>query len=426
MPCTATMRPVLPGVHELSGMEPEPRREHAVGGHRRAAALHVSEHGHAGLEAGAALDLGAKERADPAEPHEAVLVELVGGEHLVLLTTVEGQTSALGHDHDRESLTASVPGADHARDLVDGALDLWHEDAVRATGQSGGRGEPARVAAHDLDDHDPVVRLRGGAQAIDRIRRHLDGRVESERAVRADHVVVDGLRDAHDREAVRVELASDVHGVLAADRDERVERVVLLRRPDGLDPAVMAVRVVAGRLQDRAAELQDAGEALVGERHPGVGITETAVATQQTDGNVAVLVQLSSGAADHGVEPRAVAAGGQDPTRIPVFYRDARAPMSTTCEPSQLLAKRRSPRERDRRGASRGQLSRILRREHRMQDLRARVRREPAQPRGREAERQRDRGAFHAAHRRCKGREHMTADRRPQLTSHGADLPIRP
>ena len=53
-------------MRELRGLEPVARREHAVARSGRAAALHVAEHGDAGLEAGALLDLVAEHLADAA------------------------------------------------------------------------------------------------------------------------------------------------------------------------------------------------------------------------------------------------------------------------------------------------------------------------------------------------------------------------
>ena len=85
-------------------------------------------------------------------------------------------------------------------------------------------GDPARVAAHHLDDHHAVVRLGGRVQPVDRLGADGDGRVEAEGVVGRREVVVDRLRDADDREVVLgVQPRGDAERVLAADRDERVE-----------------------------------------------------------------------------------------------------------------------------------------------------------------------------------------------------------
>src|SRR5205823_3150736 len=65
-------------VHEVGRLQPVARRKHAVARGRRAAALHVPEHGHARLEAGALLDLVGQLRADAAlrESHVPELVDV--------------------------------------------------------------------------------------------------------------------------------------------------------------------------------------------------------------------------------------------------------------------------------------------------------------------------------------------------------------
>ena len=66
--------------------------------------------------------------------------------------------------------------------------------------------------------------LRRRVEAVDRLGRDVDGGVEAEGVVRGGQVVVDGLGYADDLDAVLVDQACrDPQGVLAADRDERVD-----------------------------------------------------------------------------------------------------------------------------------------------------------------------------------------------------------
>ena len=78
---------------------------------------------------------------------------------------------------------------------------LGDQDPVGAAGDAREDGDPAGVAAHHLDDHHAVVRLRRRVQAVDRVGRDLDRGVEAERVVGADDVVVDRLRHADHRHA---------------------------------------------------------------------------------------------------------------------------------------------------------------------------------------------------------------------------------
>ena len=108
-------------------------------------------------------------------------------------------------------------------DLVDVERALGHEDHVGAAGHARVGGDPAGVAAHDLDDDHAVVRLGGRVQAVDRVGRDLHRGLEAEGVVGAREVVVDRLGHADDRHAVGGELRGDAERVLAADRDQRVD-----------------------------------------------------------------------------------------------------------------------------------------------------------------------------------------------------------
>ena len=85
--------------------------------------------------------------------------------------------------------------------VVDDRL-LGDEDVVGAARDPAHQRDPARVAAHRLDDDDPAVRLGRRVAAVDRLGRDVHGRVEAERVVGAVEVVVDRLRDADDRQAL--------------------------------------------------------------------------------------------------------------------------------------------------------------------------------------------------------------------------------
>ena len=105
---------------------------------------------------------------------------------------------ALGDDDDREAAALGVAAAQAVADLLDVERPLGDEDDVGAAGEAAVGGDPARVAAHDLDDDDAVVRLRRRVQAVDRVRGDLHRGLEAEREVRAREVVVDRLGDADD------------------------------------------------------------------------------------------------------------------------------------------------------------------------------------------------------------------------------------
>ncbi len=113
--------------------------------------------------------------------------------------------------------------------------------------------DPAGVSAHDLDHQRAVVRLGRGVQPVDRLHGDVDGGVEAEGVVGGTEVVVDGLRHSDDVDAEVVQLGGDAEGVLAADRDQRVDPELGEVRLDLLDATVDLERVGARRAEDRAA-----------------------------------------------------------------------------------------------------------------------------------------------------------------------------
>ena len=186
----------------------------------------------------------------------------------------------LGDDDDRERGAVGLAALEPLADLVEVERPLGHEDHVGAAGEAGVAGDPAGVAAHHLDDDHAVVRLRGGVQAVDRVRRDLHRGLEAEREVRAGEVVVDRLRDADDVHAVVHQPAGDAERVLAADRDQRVDPLLGEHGLELLQAALLLVRVRPRGPEDRAAAVEDPARVLVGERgaiarqHAGPAVAE--------------------------------------------------------------------------------------------------------------------------------------------------------
>src|SRR5205823_5807750 len=181
---------------------------------RRAAALQVAEHDRSRLFAGQLGNGRTQLRADPAKPLDVLLVRRFLQDRAAALGK-----RALRHDDDAELRAPFVAGAQPLGDDVDVERDFRNEDRVRAACDAGVQGNPSGVAPHDLDDHDAMVRFGRRVQAIDRFGRKRDGGVEAETVRRADDIVVDGLRDADERDAALEELVADRERAVAADRD---------------------------------------------------------------------------------------------------------------------------------------------------------------------------------------------------------------
>ena len=221
---------------------------------------------------------------------------------------------ALGDHHDRR-VPGLEPVLDVAADLLDVERALRDEDHVGAAGQARVQRDPARVAAHHLDDERPVMALGRRVQAVDRLHGDVHRGVEAEREVGRAEVVVDRLRHADDGDALAVQPRGDAEGVLAADDDQRVHAEAAQVVLDPLDPAAagpgLLERVGPRRAEDRAAARQDAAHRGDVERHR-VRLERPAPAVAEPDELEPVFLDpLAHHRADDGVQPGAVATTGQ-------------------------------------------------------------------------------------------------------------------
>ncbi len=190
---------------------------------------------------------------------------------------------------------------------------LRDQDDVGAARDSAHHRDPSGVAAHHLDDHHAVVRLGGRVQPVNRLRTDEDCGVEAEGVVRPRKVVVDRLRHADDVKIVLfIQPGRHAERVLAADRDEGVEAVLLERAKDGFDTAVELVRIRPRRADDRAAARKDPGH-LAWPQVLQLVFDEPAPAFADADHVPAAGVQPARHGPDDRVQPRAVTAPGQDP-----------------------------------------------------------------------------------------------------------------
>jgi hypothetical protein len=186
------------------------------------------------------------------------------------------------------------------------------------------QGDPAGVAPHDLDHHDPFVGAGGGVQLVDRVGRGHDGGVEAERGQRRGEVVVDGLRHADHRHAQLGEARGEPEAAVATDRDQHVEpetpealhhpvRHVVVAQFLAMHLDRVAERIAAvRRAEDGPAERGDARHPLGREPHDLAGVEQPRVA-----GLDAVHLPVAAGGGEgHGLDDRVqagrIAATGVD------------------------------------------------------------------------------------------------------------------
>ena len=163
-------------VDGVDGGDAEAGGQHPVEGRGGAAALDVTEDGHARLEPGARLDLLGQRLADAPQAHVAEGVDLARHRGHGAL---DGR-GPLGHHHDGGEVAhvvARLQGVAH-RVEVEGLLG--DQDHGGAAGDARPQGDVPGVTAHDLDHHHPVVRLGGGVEPVDGLGGDLDRGVEAE------------------------------------------------------------------------------------------------------------------------------------------------------------------------------------------------------------------------------------------------------
>ncbi len=194
------------------------------------------------------------------------------------------------------------------------------QDHVGAAGDAGLQRDPTGVAPHHFDDHDALVRFRGGVQAIDRVGRERHRGVESEAAGRPDNVVVDRLRHADDGDALQVELVRDAQRAVAADHHERLQSHLVKGLDDPIRVVDLALGVstgysngiaVIGGAENGPAEAKNAGDVLRRQDARASRVEQAVEAVFETDDlDPGVESGLHDGA-NNGVEAGCITAAGE-------------------------------------------------------------------------------------------------------------------
>ncbi|CAL2072087.1 hypothetical protein GPN2_22421 [Streptomyces murinus] len=292
----------------LHGVPAEAGGEDAVIGGGHAAALHMAEDDRLGLLAQAPLQLVGEGGADALEALMAVLVDRA----LAVVHGALGGVCALGDADHGELLAPREALLDHLDQVRGVEGPLGQADAVGAGGHAGLQRDPARVPAHDLDHHHPLVGLGGGLEAVHRLGGDAHRGVEAEGAVRGGDVVVDRLGHADDRETRVGEHPGRRQGALAADRDQRVDAELPDHVGGPLAGLPQPVPLQPGGAEDGAAQGQDAADRVQVEG-PVVAVEQAPVAVLESNDLVVVLRHRAvHDRTDHGVQAGAVAACGEN------------------------------------------------------------------------------------------------------------------
>jgi hypothetical protein len=217
---------------------------------------------------------------------------------------------SLGDHDDRRVLVLEAP-FDVFADAVEVERMLRDQDHVGAARETRVECDPARVAAHHLDDQRALVALGCGVQPVDRAHGDVHGRVEAKGVVGGAEVVVDRLRHADDLDPLLVELLCGAKRVLAADGDQAVDPGSIEVLGDPFRPALLLERIRPRRPENGPAAREDAAD-LGHAEWPSIVVQGPGPAVSVADELVPVLADpLAHDRADHRVEARAIPSAGQ-------------------------------------------------------------------------------------------------------------------
>ena len=224
-----------------------------AGGAVRRAALQQAQLDAADLRAGALFHNAGQRRGQTAQ---LGMAEAVGRGSLRLGDEAAvGIVDALG-DGDDAVLLLFIALGNVGDKLVHVEVDLRQIDEVAAglclVGKRGGGGQPARVAAHALDDgdHAGVIDVRVAGDFHDGRGDILGCGSVAGAVVGTEEVVVDGLGDTHDAALVADllhilgDLVAGIHGVVAAVVAEIADVVLLEDLKNALVIGIVLIRVL--------------------------------------------------------------------------------------------------------------------------------------------------------------------------------------
>ncbi len=290
------------GVHAVTGSQ------NAVVGSRRTATLDVAKNGGTNVVARTLLDFIADDLANTVE---GLVTELVYPAFLELHGAFLRQRT-LSHADD-SVLLAHLEAALHSfGDLSDVEWNLWDNRVMSATSHAGMQCDPTHVTAHDLDDKDTVMGLSSGVQAVDSVSSHGYCGIETKGVVRSVNVVINGLRNADNRDSVVGQPLGALERSLATDGDQCVNTRIRHVGLDGVQPSLELVWVQATRAEDGTASQEDTVDlgivvkiatAVLHEAYPSVLVAH--------DGGAKFVGSGANDRADNSIQSGAVAAGGK-------------------------------------------------------------------------------------------------------------------
>ena len=108
-------------------------------------------------------------------------------------------------------------------DVIHVVGDLGDQDDVRTACDAGVQRDPANLVAHDLDDKHAAVARRSGVDVVDALGGDVDGARKAKRQLGTPGVVIDGLGQGDNVEALFAQAVGGLGGAVAAQHKQAVE-----------------------------------------------------------------------------------------------------------------------------------------------------------------------------------------------------------
>ena len=205
-------------------------------------------------------------------------------------------------------------------DVVHVVGDLGNQDDIRAARDAGVQRDPANLVAHDLDNEHAAVTRGGGVNVVDALGGDVDGARKAKRQLGAPGVVIDGLGQGDNVEALFAQAVGGLGGAVTAQHKQAVELQLMIgvdHRRHLLDTiglgGIQTLERCATRAQDGAAAGEDTAK--IGGRHDAEPAVDKALIAVLKAINLDRLFAIGhkrfDNAAHGGVERLAVAATGK-------------------------------------------------------------------------------------------------------------------
>ncbi len=115
--------------------------------------------------------------------------------------------NSFGNHHNGEFFACIIPVLKFFTDPLHGKVHFGDQDLICPSGNACHDGNPPDIAPHDFNNDNPVVRLSGCMEPVNRFSYGRDSGIKSERHICSADIIVDSLGNAHHRNSLLCNIA---------------------------------------------------------------------------------------------------------------------------------------------------------------------------------------------------------------------------